>query len=77
MNRKLALQALGLTEPTTETEIREAKRKLSQTLHPDRPTGDIVKFQLVQQAATLLLREIESLDIFEDIFKDIARRAKE
>jgi hypothetical protein len=57
--------------------VRESKRRLSQSTHPDRPGGDIEKFRLVQEAAAYLITAIQSLDPFEDIFKDIARRAQE
>lgn len=79
MNRTIAIQILQLPEtiPLTTEAVRAAQRTLSQRCHPDKPGGDMEQFHRVRQAAAFLIREIETVDPFEDIFKDIARRAKE
>ncbi len=56
-------------------ECRKAYKRLAMKHHPDRG-GDIEKFQQIKRAYEFLERRASSVGLFDDIIKDIARRAK-
>ena len=51
---KSAYEILGVPEDATDRQIRIAFRRLSLTLHPDRPGGDAERFKVVSAAHALL-----------------------
>lgn len=48
-------EVLGVGQAATDREIREARRRLLRTHHPDRPGGDPSTAQLINASAALLL----------------------
>ena len=55
MDRKQALQVLGLSEGATEQEILDAYRILIKKVHPDRPGGSTYLAAEVNEAKSVLL----------------------
>ncbi len=45
---------LGITENSTEDERKKAYRKLCAKYHPDNPSGDADKFDMVQKAWNMI-----------------------
>lgn len=45
---------LGVDKDTTDTEIKKAYKKKAQKLHPDKPSGDVVKFKELKEAFEIL-----------------------
>ncbi len=75
MNRAKALTILGLSEGATRDQVVAARRSKLSEHHPDRG-GDSALFHDVRTAADFLLQGQHVGDIFNDIFNDIAKRAR-
>jgi DnaJ-class molecular chaperone len=59
--------------------VRKAYRKAAQKAHPDREGGSLEAFQDVKLAYDTIIAHLDAednRDIFTDIFRDIARRAR-
>ncbi len=54
---KSAYQTLGVDRNAGPTEVRAAYRTLAKRWHPDRPDGDLRKFQAIQEAFETLIDE--------------------
>lgn len=69
-------QTLGLPAEANLSDARAAYKRLAMKYHPDRPDGSPEKFDALRKALAYFEQQ-DAADLFEDIFKDIARRAKQ
>ena len=67
---------LGLPMGAPMEEVRKAYKRLAMVHHPDRG-GDPDAFHNVKASYEFLERRASSVGLFDDIIKDIARRAKQ
>lgn len=75
---KKAFETLGLAEGASEDEIKKAYRKLAQKYHPDKPTGDEVKFKEIKSAYEQLTSPTKGVNQNSaDHFSDIERHFRE
>ncbi len=66
---------LGLNYDATEKEIKHAFRTLSRFHHPDRPTGSIQQFRVIERAYRDITSAIDSSKLTHDRMRDQAREA--
>lgn len=70
-------EVLGVAPDASLSAVRAAYKRLAMKYHPDRPGGDLVRFQQVQAAFDALRAKLEAVGPFDDIISDIARRSRE
>lgn len=71
---KSAYEILGVPEDATDRQIRIAFRRLSLTLHPDRPGGNAERFKVIS-AAHALLTDPEKRAALDAALRDERHRA--
>ena len=75
-----SLKIMNLHEHFTHADLKKSYKLLALKFHPDRPTGDKQKFQLITECYLSLLEKLkqkEERQRFETAFSDLAKQEKE
>lgn len=60
-------EVLGISPDANFFEARAAYKRLVQVYHPDKPTGDMARFNAVQAAYNVLRTKYEATGVFDDL----------